>query len=84
MTKTLKITLVQLCFFDSLIVLIRRLLSKGVCLSVQEGRDKRFLIQKLYQAQQAVCARSPRGFRRTRPDAGLYLVEPSVVLETQA
>ncbi|XP_067258768.1 transmembrane channel-like protein 7 isoform X2 [Chanodichthys erythropterus] len=49
-----------------------------------EGRDKRFLIQKLYQAQQAVCARSPRGFRRTRPDAGLYLVEPTVVLETQA
>ncbi|ROJ94328.1 Transmembrane channel-like protein 7 [Anabarilius grahami] len=43
---------------------------------VMEGRDKRFLIQKLYQAQQAVCARSPRGFRRTHPDAGLYLVEP--------
>ncbi|XP_016114940.1 transmembrane channel-like protein 7 [Sinocyclocheilus grahami] len=54
-----------------------------------EGRDKRFLIQKLCQAQQAVNARSPerrppRGFRGNRYDAGLYLVEPSVELETQA
>ncbi|KAK2909581.1 hypothetical protein QQF64_000446 [Cirrhinus molitorella] len=54
-----------------------------------EGRDKRFLIQKLCQAQQASYARSPerkplRGLRETRHDGGLYLVEPSVVLETQA
>ncbi|XP_039537966.1 transmembrane channel-like protein 7 isoform X2 [Pimephales promelas] len=51
-----------------------------------EGRDKRFLIQKLYQAQQATFRRSadPKGLGRTRYDAGLCLVEPAVVLETQA
>ncbi|KAK7160940.1 hypothetical protein R3I94_003805 [Phoxinus phoxinus] len=51
-----------------------------------EGRDKRFLIQKLYQAQQASFGRSAdsKGLRRNRADTGLCLVEPSVVLETQA
>ncbi|XDV17144.1 hypothetical protein PO909_016548 [Leuciscus waleckii] len=51
-----------------------------------EGRDKRFLIQKLYQAQQATYGRSAdaKGLRRNRAHAGLCLVEPSVVLETQA
>ncbi|KAI2668869.1 Transmembrane channel-like protein 7 [Labeo rohita] len=54
-----------------------------------EGRDKRFLIQKLCQAQQAAYSRSPqrrppRGLRGRRHDADLYLVEPSAVLETQA
>lgn len=54
-----------------------------------EGRDKRFLIQKLCQAQQASFPRPPdpkppRGLRRARPDPDLYFVEPSVVLETQA
>ncbi|XP_043114295.1 transmembrane channel-like protein 7 isoform X1 [Puntigrus tetrazona] len=49
-----------------------------------EGRDKRFLIQKLCQAQQALNTRSPQGFRGRRRDTELYFVEPSVVLETQA
>ncbi|XP_077094039.1 transmembrane channel-like protein 7 isoform X3 [Siphateles boraxobius] len=51
-----------------------------------EGRDKRFLIQKLYQAQQATFRRSAdaKGLCRNRSEAGLCLVEPSVVLETQA
>ncbi|XP_067296533.1 transmembrane channel-like protein 7 [Pseudorasbora parva] len=52
-----------------------------------EGRDKRFLIEKLCQAQQASYSRSqnPRPPRaRTGPDAGLYFVEPPAVLETLA
>ncbi|XP_042621882.1 transmembrane channel-like protein 7 [Cyprinus carpio] len=53
-----------------------------------EGHDKRFLIQKLCQAQQAVYAHSPerrppRGFRGNRYKAGMYLVEPLVELEMQ-
>ncbi|XP_051994291.1 transmembrane channel-like protein 7 [Xyrauchen texanus] len=52
---------------------------------VMEGRDKRFLIQKLCQAQQALFARSPeRKSLRGRHGAGLFFVDSSAVLETQA
>lgn len=47
-----------------------------------EGRDKRFLIQKLCQAQQ-VCVRSPQRFGGKRRNAGVCVLEPTL-LETQA
>lgn len=51
-----------------------------------EGRDKRFLIQKLCQAQQELFVRSPeqKSLQNRRERTGLFFLEPSAVLETQA
>ncbi|XP_065126706.2 transmembrane channel-like protein 7 [Paramisgurnus dabryanus] len=51
-----------------------------------EGRDKRFLIQKLCQAQQELFVRSPeqKSLQNRRDRTGLFFLEPSTVLETQA
>ncbi|XP_055059951.1 transmembrane channel-like protein 7 isoform X2 [Misgurnus anguillicaudatus] len=51
-----------------------------------EGRDKRFLIQKLCQAQQELFARSPeqKSLQNRRDRTGLFFLEPSAVLETHA
>lgn len=51
-----------------------------------EGRDKRFLIQKLCQAQQELFVRSPeqKSLQNRRDRTGLFFLEPSAVLETQA
>lgn len=51
-----------------------------------EGRDKRFLIQKLCQAQQELFTRSPeqKSLQNRRDRTGLFFLEPSAVLETHA